>query len=575
MRSLTLISVCLLLAIPCQAQIIYVDGDAPGANNGQNWADAYNYLQDALTDARLVVKPVEIRVAEGIYTPDSNSADPDGSGDRMATFQLINGVAVRGGYAGSGEPDPNARDIELYETILSGDLNSNDGPDFANNSENSYHVVTGYQTDSMDKTTDVLDGFLVTGGNANGSSYPNNRGGGMYCNSDTTITNCTFIGNSADWAGGGMFCGPSWCCATCATLTNCTFIGNSAGEEGGGLWVGDNDPTLTNCRIIANSAGKRGGGVMFGNDNFTTMVNCLINGNSADWGGGIYGVFCFRWTMTNCTVSGNLATERGGGMFNEYDCHMTLTNCVLWMNQDSGGLDESAQVDYEPGQAPVVNYSCIQSWTGALGGIGNINEDPCFVDPGFWDVNGTPTDANDDIWIDGDYHLLSSSLCINAGDPNYIPGPNETDMDGDLRVIYGRVDIGADEYSKGCFPPDHPDYARWLAAGEPDCWCYPRQCNGDADGLMGGSSKTGFYYVGPGDLGTLISGWLVTEPPHGIGIASIPNGICADFAHDLGGGGKCPVYHVGPTDLGILIANWLVKEPPFGPGIPPDCLDVP
>ncbi|MHC4440854.1 MAG: hypothetical protein ACYS3S_26190, partial [Planctomycetota bacterium] len=48
------------------------------------------------------------------------------SGDRTVAFQLKKGVTLRGGYAGFGEPDPNAREISLYETILSGDLNGDD-----------------------------------------------------------------------------------------------------------------------------------------------------------------------------------------------------------------------------------------------------------------------------------------------------------------------------------------------------------------------------------------------------------------------------------------------------------------
>jgi hypothetical protein len=51
------------------------------------------------------------------------------------------------------------------------------------------------------------------------------------------------------------------------------------------------------------------------------------------------------------------------------------------------------------------------------------------------------------IWIEGDYHLLEGSPCINAGDPNYVPEPNETDLDGKPRVIGGRIDMGAYEYS--------------------------------------------------------------------------------------------------------------------------------
>ena len=126
-----------------------------------------------------------------------------------------------------------------------------------------------------------------------------------------------------------------------------------------------------------------------------------------------------------------------------------------------------------------------------------------------------------------------------------------------------------------CFPSCHPDYEQWVAAGKPECWCNPRQCHGETDSLAGGSAKTGSYYVGPLDLNVLLAGWLVTEPPFGPGIASVPNGICADFAHDVGGSAKTGIYRVGPSDLNILIANWLAKEAPFGAGVEADCLDCP
>jgi hypothetical protein len=46
-----------------------------------------------------------------------------------------------------------------------------------------------------------------------------------------------------------------------------------------------------------------------------------------------------------------------------------------------------------------------------------------------------------------DFHLLPDSPCIDAGDPDYVPGPNETDIDGELRVMLGRIDMGADEFN--------------------------------------------------------------------------------------------------------------------------------
>jgi hypothetical protein len=185
------VSVFLLAMVgTARGQIIYVDTDANGANDGSSWADAYNYLQDALAAAG---SGDEVRVAEGIYTPDSNSAIPNGSGDRTATFQLISGVTMEGGYAGFGEPDPNERDPDLYETVLSGDLNGDDGPDFVNNGENSYHVVTGSGTDE----TAMLDGCtIIAGYSETGTIFLGKTGAGMLNhNGSPVVTNCTFRDN--------------------------------------------------------------------------------------------------------------------------------------------------------------------------------------------------------------------------------------------------------------------------------------------------------------------------------------------------------------------------------------------
>ncbi|MHC4499697.1 MAG: hypothetical protein ACYS21_11360, partial [Planctomycetota bacterium] len=161
------LSVLLAVLLPVSAggATIYVDASASGNGTGTSWADAYNYLQDALTAAS---SGDEVWVAEGIYTP-TQLADPCDA--RSATFQLISGVALYGGFpSGVGDPNWNDRDLAANETILSGDI----GTPVAV-VDNCYHVVT---TDHTDAAT-VLDGFTITAGNADGVGKED-WGGGMY-----------------------------------------------------------------------------------------------------------------------------------------------------------------------------------------------------------------------------------------------------------------------------------------------------------------------------------------------------------------------------------------------------------
>ncbi len=333
------------------ASTIYVDADAAGANNGSSWGNAYNNLQDALADANLRAKPVEIRVAQGVYKPDEGAGITPG--DRTVAFEMINGVSIKGGYAGFGEANPDARDIAAYETILSGDLDSNDVglaslewddiDDFVrggSRQENSYTVAIGSGVDN----SAVLDGFTITGGHANGPivdewpdlDYRHCAGGGMYNdNGSPTVVRCTFRRNVAesfyDWThGGGDYsaCGGGmYNRGSSPILSDCNFTENIAyGADdfsaGGGMFNIDGNPKLTNCIFLRN--------VATGFDNEYT-------------GGGMYN-YNSNVVLTDCSFIGNMGTYGGpGGLAHAYGSNSTFTRCRFEENSDGAmGIGESS-----------------------------------------------------------------------------------------------------------------------------------------------------------------------------------------------------------------------------------------
>jgi len=428
----------LTAALPAPAEVIYVDADATGDNNGSSWADAYNYLQDALVDANASERPVEIRVAQGTYKPDEDSLHPDGTSDREATFQLINGLRLKGGYAGLSQPDPNARDIEKYQTVLSGDLDANDvdlaGAEWedidnlirwGSRKDNSYSVVTGSGTDQ----TAVLDGFTTTAGQADGTDgpwdSPQVNGAGMYNHhGNPTISNCTFLRNTTcgydrRTHGAGLFNSDSN-----PVLRNCSFIENIAFganglAKGGGLFDVNSAPILTNCifrnNIVTGFDSDYYGGAAYEDNSRSTFANCMFIQNSGE-GGAIQ--FCSHLRLANCTFAGN-GTAIGcdyWGCGQPQTISLEAVNCIIWDN--IGELPVAGWFEIR------ITYSDVRDgWAGE----GNIDADPLFVD------------------VDrGNYRLHRSSPCVNAGD-NSAVGQGEVDLDGQPRIVNDRVDMGAYE----------------------------------------------------------------------------------------------------------------------------------
>ncbi|OHB63143.1 MAG: hypothetical protein A2Y76_15310 [Planctomycetes bacterium RBG_13_60_9] len=459
---LVILVVVLALQETSWGRTIYVDANAKGRNNGSSWVDANPNLDSALWSARAATKPVEVRVAQGIYKP-SYSGSVGGPPDvvaeerRKGSFKLYSGVTLKGGYAGLGAEDPNARDIIAFRTILSGDHNGDDVelsrsilPDSrtplfdlrhrANRKDNSRCVVTGFDVDE----TAVLDGFIITGGyhDIAGREDPTGGGGLNTNNGSPTVIDCTFVGNCVVQSGGSVKNSYS----TSPTFIRCTFQANYAGD-GGGMYNYQSHPVLIDCLFVANYATERGGGIANVKTSNPKLTRCRFVGNSArqDGGGGVFNVSSSP-VMNNCLFVGNSA-RAGAGISDTWNSRARLNGCILWDNHGPAFATTASSAD--------VQWSDIE---GGWPGSGNIDADPCFANPGHWvnpsdpNVPGDPTDVNA-IWVDGDYHLKSqsgrwdpssqswvkddvTSPCIDAGDPNS-PVGDEPFPNG------GRINMGA------------------------------------------------------------------------------------------------------------------------------------
>jgi hypothetical protein len=202
-------------------------------------------------------------------------------------------------------------------------------------------------------------------------------------------------------------------------------------DVGGGLIVIGGNPTVRNMWFDENAA-TRGGGACF-TESRTTVVNAAFTRNYAAYGGAFStdseSPKVGREVIVNTSMAGNTANTLGAAVYNVRSLPVVI-NSIVWANQ---GINQVVSL----GGAVEFRYSDVEgsggsgNWNSIIGidGGNNIDVDPVFLS----------------VW-NGDVHLRPGSPVINIGD-NAAPGLPPTDFDGEIRVMGGAVDIGADEYS--------------------------------------------------------------------------------------------------------------------------------
>ncbi len=375
---------------------------------------------NAINSMQMVQIHLNIYDADVLYVPDEfptiqSAIDWAYEG---ATIIVADGI-----YTGEGN-----RDIDYMGKEIT--VRSESGPE--NCIIDCQTLGGGFFFHSGETVNSIIDGFTITNSwwsgiscresspiisNCNISNCSADHGGGIECrdNSCATITNCNIISNIAGH-GGGIAC----TYGSNATINNCTIIGNLGGDAAGGIWCSYSTIALTNCSVIGNVGAQDGGGISC-QEATLTATNCTFVDNSAPKGNFLACVF-----------------------WHDDPSYINISNCII-----SNGGEEILN---ENNSLITINYSNIHdSWPGE----GNIDVDPCFVEPGYWDVNG--------VWFEGDYHLKSegwswdikrsrwtyddvTSRCIDAGNPGSPLGDEPLCIPDDPNNIWGqnlRINMGA------------------------------------------------------------------------------------------------------------------------------------
>ena len=378
MAKLSLFSMPLALMVAwtpaADAATLYVDAAlTTGADDGSSWNDAFQGplgVQNALAAAS---SGDQIFVAQGTYLPTL-------TGSRTVSFALISGVELLGGFTGAEVVPEDRPPFGDAPTILSGDL-AGDGSAVGSFNDNSFHVVTTTGTNA----TAVLEGFVVTGGAANGSGN-NNRGGGILCVGavSPTIRHCQFIENRSTFGGAAGYVNNGGA----PTFTDCSFEDGVGGSFGGAFDIASGGAVLFERCLFRGNMAARGGALEIFATTGPIVSNCVFIDNTAtgsSGGGGLWLGNGGNTRLRSCTIVGNTATNNAaGGVRVQGAGLVTVRNSIVWGNVGQPG---TAEQDAQLTAGTNTAYSLIAG--GVFAGPGNVTGDPLFKDLAGGDL--TPT----------------------------------------------------------------------------------------------------------------------------------------------------------------------------------------
>lgn len=335
--------VAVVLPAVSQSQTIrYIKPVASGDGSGSSWANASANLKAMMDTAPA---NSQVWVAAGTYYPTISVTD------RNASFVMKNQVAVYGGFAGT---ETALAQRSGGASILSGNIG-----DPGNNGDNSYHVIANVNN-NLDNTA-ILDGFTVSGGNANsGSSGSEMAGGGYYANGGgaPVLRRIIFEQNSANTQGGGMYVAFG-----AIVLDSCIIRNNTSYSTAGGAVFETCNAVLTACQISNNNSFNNTGGLLLSGNATPTLTRCMINDNTATITGGI--LVRNAAILTSCFIVNNTANT---------DAAMSVLGatqflqCVFYNNKVPDVVNQSSVISINLATPKFVNCSFIFNRAGSTSG---------------------------------------------------------------------------------------------------------------------------------------------------------------------------------------------------------------
>ncbi|MDD5310013.1 MAG: C25 family cysteine peptidase, partial [Deltaproteobacteria bacterium] len=267
------------VTIPVCCRYVNVNNPTPG--NGTTWATAFTTIQGGINAAAAAAATqgaCNTIVAPGTYYTYTTS--------QQNMVILKDNVHVYGSF------DPTKH--SLWDrgdgiTYISGYKQGGQ--------QRVYHVLSNkelYSGGTMHNNW-TLDGVWVVYGNANGSTAPDNQGGGMYLQ----------LASYNYWA----------------RLENVTFAYNNAMGGGAGLYTNVSAPYLKNVHFLSNQASMIGGVPGYGGGLLvsyggTRCDDCSFENNVSSgyggYGGGAYFNRCWSYILRG-TFKNNSAAGQGGG----------------------------------------------------------------------------------------------------------------------------------------------------------------------------------------------------------------------------------------------------------------------